>query len=356
MIDDDPHQRAVAALVLSEAGHQLREASDGAEGLRLALEQPPELVVCDVVMPGMNGYQFVAAVRADAGLCTTPVILLTSLSGRAQVRTGMTTGADDYLLKPFEPPELLEAVHSLLERRRTQHDAIAGTVRLGVDEALAEQREQLAARYESQLLQELNARWKAGIDAGVALDFDVATVLLADVYSVLEHEGSGRAGGADLLRRAHEAASDALYLFGAVHVLPHGEDVLAVFPPTRKGQPELLRPLRAAWALQSAIGALLGGETGDAPQLAVAMDIGPLALVRLQDPLHGDAGVAPVPGATLQRLQALRSFAQQQAWPVVAPEASVGLLSDGAALTGRRSGALPDLGGAAVELLRPRQP
>src|SRR3954464_7548820 len=110
LIDDDPHQRAFAALVLSNAGHSLHEAADGAEGLRVALEQHPDLIVCDVVMPGTNGYQLVAAVRAEPAICTTPVIPLTSLSGRAQVRTGMTAGADDYLAKPLQPPELLEAV------------------------------------------------------------------------------------------------------------------------------------------------------------------------------------------------------------------------------------------------------
>jgi CheY-like chemotaxis protein len=65
LIEDDPHQRAFAVLVLKQAGHAVREAADGEEGLQLAREHPPELIVCDVVMPGMNGYQLVAAVRKD---------------------------------------------------------------------------------------------------------------------------------------------------------------------------------------------------------------------------------------------------------------------------------------------------
>ncbi len=350
LVEDDPHQRAFAALVLSEAGHAVREASDGAMALRLAQERCPELVVCDVVMPGMNGYQFVAALRADPAICTTPVILLTSLSERAQVRTGMNAGADDYLPKPLDPRELLESANAQLRRRRTQYDAIAGSVMQDMDAALAHQREQLASRYEQQLLREVNSRWKHDVEPGSALEVENATVLVAGLFTLLAREAAGRPDAADLLRRAHQAASDALYLFGAVHVLHHGDDIVGVFGADTQGRPSLLNPVRATFALQTAVAGLLG--LGAGAQVPAGLALGRMALVRLHDPLHGDGGMAPVPGAALQRAQALRTVAQAQGWPLAVDAGTAALVPEACAQAGRQA---PTPDGPAAELVRARQ-
>lgn len=316
LIEDDPHQRALAAMVLGSAGHRVREAGDGAEGLRAAREEQPELVVCDVVMPGTNGYQFVSALRADPVLCTTPVILLTTLTERQQVRTGMTSGADDYLAKPCRPAELLEAVDSLLKRRKSQREAIVETVREDYDHAMERQRQQLALRYETQLLHELNGKWKHDVAAGAETAYAQATVLVADVFDTIAREGPAQVAPADLLRRADEAARDALYLFGARHVLQHGPDLLAVFVTDGDDDADAANAARAAFALHSAVARTLGTTTsGQAgPVLAVGVDTGPFSLVRLQDPLHGDGGVSAVPGPTLERAQALRQLSREHGW------------------------------------------
>lgn len=350
LVEDDPTQRAFAALVLAEAGHDVREATDGAMALRLALERCPELVVCDVVMPGMNGYQFVAALRAEPAICTTPVILLTSLSERAQVRTGMNAGADDYLPKPLNPQELLEAVSALLRRRRAQYDAIAGSVMQDMDAALAHQREQLASRYEQQLLREVNSRWKHDVEPGNALEVENATLVVAGLFTVLAGACGGRADAADLLRRAHQAASDALYLFGAVHVLHHGDDVVGVFGADTQGRPSLLNPVRATFALQTAVAGLLGLGGLAVP---AGLALGPVALVRLHDPLHGDGGMAPVPGPVLHRAQALRALAAAQGWPLAVDAGVAPLVPEGCAQAGRQHRSAD---GAVVELVRARVP
>ena len=353
LVDDDPHQRAFAAMVLADAGHAVHEAADGAEGMQRALEDPPELIVCDVVMPRMNGYQLVAAVRAEPSICTTPFMLLTSLGGRAQVRAGMTAGADDYLAKPFQPAELRDAVQALLQRRRAQFDAIAGSVMQDMDAALEQQREVLAARYESQLLEEINSKWKTDVAAGSELVFPKAALVVADLYRAVEREEGGPVAPGDLLRRAHLAASDALYLFGAAHVLPHGGDVLAVFGSQDGQPPNLAQLVRAAFALQATAGSLLGADTGPDPaRLVVAIEAGPVSLLRLQDPLHGDAGLAAVPGSTLRRALALRRLARAQGWAVAAPAPLAARVPPGLATAGRQGRTRNATG--AVELLRTR--
>ena len=352
LIDDDAHQRAFAAMVLDEAGHQVREAADGQEGLRLALEQPPDLIVCDVVMPGMNGYQLVGAVRGEPDICTTPVILLTSLAGRAQVRVGMTAGADDYLAKPFQPPELRDAVDALLRRRKAQFDAIAGTVMEDMDAALEQQREVLAARYESQLIAEINSKWKVDVEAGAELAFPQAALVVADLFRAVERAEGGRVAPADLLRRAHQAASDALYLFGASHVLNHGSDLIGVFGGEGAHGPNLAQSARAAFALQSAATTVLGGDTGDPGRLSVAIEAGPVSLLRLQDPLHGDAGLTAVPGPTLRRAISLRRLARAEGWAVAAGASVAQRIALNVATHARRA-RTPDKA-EAIELLRAR--
>ncbi|GAC1533730.1 MAG: hypothetical protein NVS2B4_13990 [Ramlibacter sp.] len=352
LIDDDPHQRAFAAMVLQEAGHQVREAADGQEGLQLAVAEPPALIVCDVVMPGMNGFQLVAAVRAEPAICTTPIILVTTLAGRVQVRVGMTAGADDYLVKPFQPPELRDAVDGLLQRRKAQFDAIAGTVMQDMDEALEQQREVLGARYESQLLQEINSKWKADVAAGAELIFPRAALVAADVFGVLDREEGAAVPVVDLLRRAHQAASDALYLFGAVHVLNHGADMVGVFGSEGDRGPNLAQAARAAFALQSAVGGVLGLDTGDPGRLAVGIQAGAVSLLRLHDPLHGDAGLTLVPGATLRGVLALRRLARAQGWAVAAAGLLAQRIAPKVATAGRKARTRDKAD--AVELLRAR--
>ncbi|NNU42566.1 response regulator transcription factor [Ramlibacter montanisoli] len=105
LIEDDDMQRAVAGLALRKAGHAVREVADGPEGLASARDLEPDVIVCDVMMPGMSGYELLAELRQDPGLATVPVILLTAMSDRQDMRKGMTAGADDYLTKPYRPEE-----------------------------------------------------------------------------------------------------------------------------------------------------------------------------------------------------------------------------------------------------------
>src|SRR6478672_574699 len=159
LIEDDEAQRFVARFALKKAGHEVREAADGVEGLRLAREEPPELIVCDVMMPGVTGYDVLAQLRADPRLATVPVILLTAMSDRKHMRQGMTAGADDYLTKPYRPEELIEAVSSVVARRQVHEEAFRSSVSGLVESALEQQKETLGRHYENQLQREINKRW-----------------------------------------------------------------------------------------------------------------------------------------------------------------------------------------------------
>jgi len=286
LIEDDTAQRMIAAFALRKAGHELREAADGAQGLAAARQEAPEVVVCDVMMPGMNGYEVIAALRADPALAGVPVILLTAMTDRQHVRQGMTAGADDYLTKPYRPDELCEAVAAVVARREAQQKALIDSMTGMVETALEEQRETLGYLYERRLQREIDARWTRSTAPGADVRYDNAFVLLADLL------GRGALEQApDLVERmkqAQQTALDIFYLFGARHVLPYGPKVIAVFGgDAQVTTPPELRALRAAVALAK-------GASRERP-VSVGLHAGPMVLVAVDDGLHGNHGQAAVP-------------------------------------------------------------
>jgi DNA-binding NarL/FixJ family response regulator len=118
VIDDDAKMRRQMAALLAAEGYAVVEAPNGREGVALARREKPALVLCDITMPEMNGHRVLEALRADAATAHLPFVFLTGWSEREDVRTGMNLGADDYLVKPVEPADLLAAVATRLRRRR----------------------------------------------------------------------------------------------------------------------------------------------------------------------------------------------------------------------------------------------
>ncbi len=102
--------------ILTMADYQVLSAQNGQQALELMSTQRPDLIVSDIMMPHMNGYQFFSAVRADPAWVNIPFIFLTAKNQRVDIRLGKQLGADDYLTKPFEPEDLLVAVEAKLER------------------------------------------------------------------------------------------------------------------------------------------------------------------------------------------------------------------------------------------------
>lgn len=128
VIDDDPKIRRQTCALLESEGYATVEARNGREGVALARSAQPALVLCDITMPEMNGHRVVEALRGDAATAHLPFIFLTGWSERTDLRTGMNLGADDYLVKPVEPADLLGAVQARLRRRQTAGATRAASV------------------------------------------------------------------------------------------------------------------------------------------------------------------------------------------------------------------------------------
>jgi two-component system, OmpR family, response regulator MtrA len=115
--DDEEDVRELVAYRLTRSGYLVIGAGDGQEAFELATEHAPDLMVLDVMMPKLDGYELTRRVRAEASLRSIPVILLTARSQESDVDRGFEVGADDYLRKPFNPDELVARVRAVLGRR-----------------------------------------------------------------------------------------------------------------------------------------------------------------------------------------------------------------------------------------------
>lgn len=114
VVDDSPTQLRLATMPLVEKGYTVLTATNGEEGLNKALAEKPDLIVLDVVMPVMDGFQACRKIKAAPETQNTPVIMLTTKSQKADEFWGKRQGADVYLTKPFEPEDLLAAVGQFL--------------------------------------------------------------------------------------------------------------------------------------------------------------------------------------------------------------------------------------------------
>ena len=117
IIDDAEDVRSVIAKTLDYYGFYSIQAKDGMTGVQKALEERPGLIICDVRMPVMDGYRTLSAIRELPLIATIPFIFLTGANDKNDMRRGMSSGADDYLTKPFTTEELMEAVTTRLAKQ-----------------------------------------------------------------------------------------------------------------------------------------------------------------------------------------------------------------------------------------------
>ena len=119
VVDDDAFIARLLEIELSAAGYDVRTAGSGDRALALAFERCPDLILADVTMPNMDGFELTRQLRMDERTAGTKVILLTARGLSADRLEGFAVGADDYVIKPFDTPELVARIGELLARPRT---------------------------------------------------------------------------------------------------------------------------------------------------------------------------------------------------------------------------------------------
>ena len=132
VVEDDPDISELIAHYLTRAGHDVDRLAHGGEAPRRVRESPPDLVVLDLMLPGLDGLMVCQALRADPATAAIPIIMLTARGEETDRVTGLELGADDYVTKPFSPKELVARIAALLRRSSRPAAAAAPAAGAGV--------------------------------------------------------------------------------------------------------------------------------------------------------------------------------------------------------------------------------
>ena len=118
VVDDEIHMRRLAARILELGGYNVLEASSGDEALSIVEKTPPDIITCDISMPGMSGFEFLAAIKALPAAAHIPVIMLTALGQNKDISRATALGAAAYISKPFSSAKLIETIQRQLDARK----------------------------------------------------------------------------------------------------------------------------------------------------------------------------------------------------------------------------------------------
>lgn len=127
IVDDSPEIRQLASISLTAAGFQVHAAADGLAGVEAAKRVVPDCILLDVNMPGLNGTDACRALRSDPVTAHCTIIMLTANTDAADKVGAFSSGADDYIIKPFSPRDLSARIHSAMRRRSEQVAPSAGS-------------------------------------------------------------------------------------------------------------------------------------------------------------------------------------------------------------------------------------
>ena len=118
IIDDDKSIRESTQELLEIVGYDVKVAEDGAKGIKLASDFTPDIIICDISMPGLDGYSILKELSKDSVTSVIPFIFLTAKTEMSDLKFGMQIGADDYICKPFSSNELINSIELRLKKKR----------------------------------------------------------------------------------------------------------------------------------------------------------------------------------------------------------------------------------------------
>ncbi|MCG7871306.1 MAG: response regulator [Candidatus Thiodiazotropha lotti] len=117
IVDDEPNIVFSVEFLMKRSGYEVVSAADGEQAMQLLADEVPDLMILDVMMPRKNGFEVCAEVRNDQRLSDLPILMLSAKGRDAEIKKGLSLGADAYITKPFSTHELVEKVNQLLQRR-----------------------------------------------------------------------------------------------------------------------------------------------------------------------------------------------------------------------------------------------
>jgi DNA-binding response OmpR family regulator len=129
VIEDDPATSRLVDYSLRHEGYQVITASNGLEGIRKAHDESPDLIILDVMLPGMDGFEICHRLRAESDTVKLPILMFSAKAQEIDKDTGLKVGADDYLPKPAAPAEILDRVGKLLSKKKssqTKQEKVSG--------------------------------------------------------------------------------------------------------------------------------------------------------------------------------------------------------------------------------------
>ncbi|MBG9389949.1 protein kinase domain-containing protein [Caenimonas aquaedulcis] len=332
VVEDDDAIRNNIIRLLKLEGFEIASAINGREGLEQVRRARPDIVISDVSMPEMDGFEMLEAIRADRELAATSVMLLTALDDRASMRRGMTAGADDYLAKPFTRVELLDALQGLMKKKGRIEHSIESAVKAREDYLRQAFTESMGGRDAPA------GRFDLGAPQGAVADQVLgATVLFADIrgFTSLAEKLDSREV-AELLTQYFERVCDPVLKNGGRHLKFIGDGMMAVFADTLSGG----SPLPAARrAISAALGMALAthefrawidrrfDQRGLPPfAIGVGLHAGEVTICRLGTIQNKET--TPI-GETVNVAARLESASKELGWTVVASSAVMSEAGEG---------------------------
>lgn len=323
VIEDETGIRMTLSLMLKAEGFDVTVAENGRAGIEAARAKTPDLILCDINMPEMNGFEVLEQLRREPALAVTPFVFLTARVDRGDMRRGMNLGADDYLTKPFTRDELLQAVTARIKKHETSREILTNQ--------LIASSETLRRRFRSNIAGEEAPR--ATVDdelhalEGTASE---ATVLFADVRNFTTiSERLSAPEIAELLNTYLERACQPIIACGGSVVKFIGDGIMAVFPHTdlRPRERQALEAIHAGLGLSFIAERFRGWikerySDRKLPEFAIGVGIhtGEVTLCWLGG--HGQQDFTAV-GDTVNIAARLEEQTKELGWPVVASEATI---------------------------------